>query len=89
MQDGSLVPPPMNSTVATSLQTLPSVQAGGDDEVLPSVVSGPTVEGGGGTESSSGDTTGGSEASSDAIRLPQIQSSLWFGAAVMLFVCVW
>jgi hypothetical protein len=81
MQDGSLVVPENNSTVATSL---PSVQAGYGSE-LPSVVSGPTIEGGGGEAAvSSGEANGGSDVSSDAGRLRYVPGLSWAGAAAIL-----
>jgi hypothetical protein len=85
MQDGSLVVPENNSTVATSL---PSVQAGYGSE-LPSVVSGPTIEGGGGEAAvSSGEANGGSDVSSDAGRLRYVPGLSWAGAAAILLAYV-
>lgn len=89
MQDGTLVVPRMNSTVASSLQSLPSVQAGYGSE-LPSVVSGPTIEGGGGEAAvSSAEASGSSDFSSDAGRLRHVRGLSLAGAAVFSLAYVW
>jgi hypothetical protein len=89
MQDGSLVAPLINSTVATSSQSLPSVQAGYGSE-LPSVVSGPTFEGGGGeAPASSGEASSGTDLSSSTDRLRQVPGMSWIGAAAFIFAYVW
>ncbi|GAB7329923.1 hypothetical protein MBLNU13_g01628t1 [Cladosporium sp. NU13] len=89
MQDGSLVAPLINSTVATISQSLPSVQAGYSSE-LPSVVSGPTFEGGEGeAPASSREAGGSSDLSSGASRLRQMRGLSYTGAAVFLLVYVW
>ncbi|KAM0707233.1 hypothetical protein Q7P35_006564 [Cladosporium inversicolor] len=89
MRDGSLVAPQINSTVATSLQNLPSVQASYGSE-LPSVFGGPTIEGGGGEAAvSSGESSGSSDLSSDAGRLRHVPGLSWAGAAVFLLACLW
>lgn len=89
IQDGSLVAPLINSTVATSSQSLPSVQAGYSSE-LPSVVSGPTFEGGGGeAPASSGEASSGTDLSSNTDRLRQVPGMSWIGAAAFIFAYVW
>ena len=89
MQDGSLVAPRIISTVATSLQSLPSVQASYGSE-LPSVVGEPTIEGGGGEAAvSSGEASGGSDLSSGASRLRYVRELSWAGAAVFLLAYGW
>lgn len=88
MQDGSLVARPINSTLATSSQSLPSVQAGYGSE-LPSVVSGPPIEGGRGEAAvSSGQASGTSDLSSGTERLRNVPGLPWAGAAVFLLVYV-
>lgn len=88
MQDGSLVARPINSTLATNSQSLPSVQAGYGSE-LPSVVSGPPIEGGGGEAAvSSGQASGTSDLSSGTERLRNVPGLTWAGAAVFLLVYV-
>jgi hypothetical protein len=85
VQDGSLVVPGINSTVAASL---PSVQAGYGSE-LPSVVSGPTIEGGGGEAAvSSGEASGSSNLSSDTDRLRHVPGLSWAGAVVVLLAFI-
>ena len=92
MQDGSLVAPLVNSTVAaTSSQSLPSVQASsGSGSELPSVVSGPTFEGGGGeAPASSGEASSSTDLSSDTQRLRRVPGMSWIGAAAFLLAYVW
>jgi len=92
MQDGSLVAPLINSTVAaTNSQNLPSVQASyGSGSELPSVVSGPTVEAGEGeAPASSGEASSSTDLSSGTDRLRQVPGMSWIGAAAFLFAYVW
>jgi hypothetical protein len=89
VQDGNLVVPGVNTSVSTSLQSLPSVQVGGSSGLLPSVTSGPAIDSGGGEAvSSSVEADGGSDVSS-ASRLRQMRSLSWFGFIVMLIVSAW
>ena len=89
MQDGILVATRINSTVASSLQSLPSVQASYGSE-LPSVVGEPTIEGGAGEAAvSSGEVSGGSDSASEASRLQHKPGLSWAGAAVFLLACLW
>ena len=86
------MPSVINSTVATSLQSLLSVQAGYGSE-LPSVVSGPTIGGGGDDEaavsSAEASSSSSSALSSGTGRLRQVRGLSWTGAAVFLFAFVW
>lgn len=92
MQDGSLVEPFINSTlVATRSQSLPSVQTSlGSASELPSVVSGPTFEGGGDEAPvSSGEASGSTDLSSGTDRLRQVPGMSWIGAAAFLLAYLW
>jgi hypothetical protein len=89
VQDGGLVVPGVNTSVSTSLQSLPSVQVGGSGGLLPSVTSGPAIDSGGGEAvASGGEADGGSDVSS-ASRLRQMRGLSWFGFIVMMIVGVW
>jgi hypothetical protein len=84
VQDGSLVVPGINGTVTASL---PSVQAGYGSE-LPSVVSGPTIEGGGGEAAVSSGEAIGSDLSSDTDRLRHVPGLSWAGTVVVLLAFI-
>jgi hypothetical protein len=86
MQDGSLVATQNDTSFATSVQSLTSVQAGQGSE-LPSVVSGPAIEGGEGQAASSSEAS--SDVSSGTGQSRQMGYLSWAGAAVFLLACIW
>jgi hypothetical protein len=86
MQDGSLGATQNDPSFATSVQSLTSVQAGQGSE-LPSVVSGPAIEGGEGQAASSSEAS--SDVSSGTGQSRQMGYLSWAGAAVFLLACIW
>jgi hypothetical protein len=91
VQDGTLVVSTRtNSSVPTSMQTLPGVQASRSIEVrLPSVTTEPTL-GSGGAEaapSDGGADENSSESSADRSR--QIRHLPWLGVVIMLLGGTW
>jgi hypothetical protein len=86
MQDGSLVATENGKSFATSVQSLTSFQAGQGSE-LPSVVSGPAIEGGEGQAASSSEAS--SDVSSGTGQSRQMGYLSWAGAAVFLLACIW
>jgi hypothetical protein len=89
VQDGSLVVPRVNTSVSTSLQSLPSVQVGGGSGLLPSVTTGPAVDSEGGEAAPSSGGADGSGAVSSASQLRQVGSLSWLGSVVVLIAGAW
>jgi hypothetical protein len=87
--DGSLVVPRVNTSVSTSLQSLPSVQVGGGSGLLPSVTGGSAIDSEGGEVVSSGGEAAGGGVVSSAGHLRQVGSFSWFTCVVMLVASAW